>query len=294
MINNISDIDRKLSIQERLGFNKHAKLLIIQADDFGLCHSENAATIKILENHLVSSVSVMVPCAWFSEAMAYVLCRPDTDLGIYLTFNCEWLFYKWGSVAPLKDVKSMVDDHGYFINNLDVLVKQAKVEELEIKARAQIEKILNYGVKVSHIDNHTMLLLRKPELLELYIKLGKEYKLPVLLSKNLLGNELQSSVSPDDCTLDNVYGISIEQYSTIGPENYYESVLKNLPAGVSLLTIHATYDNLEMQGNAAFDRMEFGSKWRQQDYDFITSRRCRQIIEDENIQLNSWKAIKNI
>jgi chitin disaccharide deacetylase len=290
----MSDIDRKLSIQERLGFDKHAKLLIIQADDFGLCHSENAATIKILENHLVSSVSVMVPCAWFSEAMAYVLCRPDTDLGIHLTFNCEWLFYKWGPVAPLKHVKSLVDEHGYFLNNLDILVKQAKVEELEIEARAQIEKTLSYGVKVSHIDNHTMILLRKLELLELYLKLQKDYKLPVLLSKNLLDDELQSCIDPGNYTLNNVYGISIEQYSTIGPENYYETVLKNFPPGLSLLAIHAAYDDLEMQGIAAFDRMEFGSKWRQHDYDFITGNRCRQIIEEESIQIISWKVIQNM
>jgi hypothetical protein len=178
------------------------------------------------------------------------------------------------------------------LSNLYILFEQAKVEDLEIEARAQIEKILSYGVKVSHIDNHTMFLMRKPELIKLYIKLGNEYKLPILLGKNILDDNLQSFIGPNDCIFDNVYGISIEQYNTIGPENYYESILRNLPFGLNFLAIHAAFDDLEMQGIAAFDRMEFGSKWRQRDYDFITSSRFRQIIEEEKIHLISWKTIR--
>src|ERR1700761_1492388 len=97
------------SVQEMLGYPKDAKLLIIHADDLGVTHSENVASISALETGSVRSASMMVPCPWFPEMAAYARTHPEKDLGLHLTLTSEWKYYKWGPVTPEAEVPGLVN-----------------------------------------------------------------------------------------------------------------------------------------------------------------------------------------
>ena len=56
-----------------LGFSPQDRVVIIHADDLGMCHAANAAFASLVESGAVKCGSVMVPCPWFSEL-------PDADL----------------------------------------------------------------------------------------------------------------------------------------------------------------------------------------------------------------------
>ena len=75
------------NLAELLGYPKDSKLLIIHADDMGLSHSVNTACIKAFENKGITSGSIMVPCPWSPEIIAYVKDHPGLDVGIHLTSN---------------------------------------------------------------------------------------------------------------------------------------------------------------------------------------------------------------
>src|ERR1041384_7906517 len=107
--NKASEQTSNKSLLERLGYPADAKLLIIHADDLGMAHSVNAATIKSFERGLVNSGSIMVPCPWFSEIAAYARAHSKADLGLHLTLTSEWKFFRWGPVLSKDRVTTLLD-----------------------------------------------------------------------------------------------------------------------------------------------------------------------------------------
>nr|MBA2277842.1 ChbG/HpnK family deacetylase [Chloroflexia bacterium] len=47
-----------------LGYPDDARLLIINADDFGMCHATIDATLRAFREGVVSSTTLMAPCPW--------------------------------------------------------------------------------------------------------------------------------------------------------------------------------------------------------------------------------------
>lgn len=101
------------TLQERLGHSKNAKLLIVHADDLGMAHSVNSASFRGLRTGLVNSASIMIPCPWLPEVVAFSQKHPQADLGLHLTLTSEWTSFRWGPVSPDDEVPTPLDGDGY-------------------------------------------------------------------------------------------------------------------------------------------------------------------------------------
>ncbi len=285
------------NLSEKLGFSKDSKLLIIHADDAGLSSAENKATIESLEKGSVNSYSIMVNCPWFYQITQFANQNPRYDYGIHLTLTCEWQSFKFGPVLSVKEVPSLVDKNGFFYKSRKELLEQADLKEVKLELCAQIDRALHFGLFPSHLDSHMYSLGISDDFLRIYHELGEKYKLPIMLNNNLIkeisGLDQFFIDTTRNALVDHVILGNYEAFKKGRLSNFYEESLENLKKGFNLILIHPAYNLSEMK-TITENHPNFGSEWRQIDLDFFTSKKCKEIIAKNNIQLITWGDIKNL
>ena len=283
-----------MNLAKKLGFPENTKLLIIHADDAGLSHSENMATMQSLKNGIVNSYSIMVPCPWFYEMAVFAKDNPQFDNGIHLTLTCEWENYKFGPVLPVSEVPSLVDSNGFFYKKRELLKENAKLEDVKKELQAQVEKALRFGLKPTHLDSHMYSIGSSPEFFQIYRELGERYNLPIMIGRQLMemvGLDPKHYVNKEDFLIDKAhYGIW-ENYESGKLGEYYEQVFENLVSGLNIILIHPAYDDNEMRG-ITVNHPNFGSKWRQIDLESFTSKENEARVKNNNIKLITWNDIR--
>src|SRR5437660_10343420 len=93
------------TLAERLGYKATDRILIVNGDDIGMCHSGNLAAIDCMENGLMTSGTIMVPCPWFLEIAHYAKAHPEKEFGIHLRHTSEWKNYRWGPVQASRSCR---------------------------------------------------------------------------------------------------------------------------------------------------------------------------------------------
>lgn len=279
------------TLLERLGYPADAKLLIVHADDLGMAHSVNAATIKAFESGLVSSGSIMVPCPWLPEIAAYARSHPEADLGLHLTLTSEWRFYRWGPVLSKDRVSSLLDHNSYFYLTESEAASHANAREVEAEIRAQIDRARAFGIKPTHLDSHMGTLYQNKTLFETLLRVARDNKLPVRMSKEWVASTdyLSSILNPNDIAIDRI--ISIEaSVPAEGWSKFYADAMKSIQPGVTEMVVHIAYDDEEMRA-ATVDHPDWGAAWRQRDLQFFTSDTFRRLLQENHIKLVTWREI---
>jgi chitin disaccharide deacetylase len=272
------------------------KYLIIHADDAGMSHSVNRATIDAMERGIVSSASILVPPAWFPEFAEYARLHPEKDYGIHLTLTSEWDLYRWGPAAPREKVPSLIDEQGYLWDNVELVARNVKAEEAALELRAQIDRARKFGVPLTHLDTHMGALFSRPDLIEVYVNLGLEYDLPVLFIREItpaitqaypvVANRAAALIERLDTAklpvLDRI-GQFYEGDSYEDRHKQYVDFLRDLPPGVTQLIIHCGYDSEELRAitNSAFRR--------DADRRIFTDPAIAALVKNLDIEVITWK-----
>ncbi len=279
------------TLQEKLGYPHDAKLLIVHADDLGVTHSVNAASIHALESGGINSTSLMVPCPWFPEIADYAKSHPSADFGLHLTLTSERVYYRWGPAAPRDRVPSLVDANGYFHHDWSPETR-IDPKDVETEIRAQLARAIAMGVKPTHLDSHQNRLFQtNRDLFEVILRVAHENNLPVLVPRNWFSDfpYLEKSLGPNDVVIDRVItmepGVPPAKWS-----DFYENALEHLEPGVTEFVIHLAYADAEMKA-ATRERETWGADWRQRDFDFFSSPKFQKLLRDNKIHLISWRDI---
>lgn len=274
-------------VNRLLGFPSDARLLIINADDFGMCHSVNAAIFDALETGSASSATLMVPCPWALHAMRFLADHPEIPFGVHLTVISEWQYYRWGPVAPREKVPSLVEASGYFHNfeQMPQFLAQVDLKQLETEFRLQIELVLSAGLKPSHLDWHALRIGARTDISDIMLNLAKEYGLALRVMGKAQIEKVQGQGLPvnDHDFLDSYLLETNEKTAR------YLERLHELPAGLSEWAVHPGLENPELQ---AID--PGGAHIRQADYDFLMSQEAKDAIQKEGIILLDYRALQQI
>ena len=270
-----------------LGYPEDARLLIINADDFGFCNAINEAIMGALKVGTVRSTTLMAPCPWALHAMHFLKDHPEIPFGVHLTALSDPEDYRWGPVSPRGEVPTLVDEAGYFYNfdNLHARLAQVNPLALETEFRAQIEAVLAAGLHPTHLDWHALRIAGNMEKFAILIRLAKEYGLALrVMGRNIIEN-LQSQGLP---TIDYDFLDSYSLYPASKPARYAQ-LLRELPAGLSEWAVHPGLDTPEL---LALEPN--GDHFRQTDYDFWTSQEAKDLIQKEGIIQLDYRALQAV
>ncbi|MCA0757997.1 polysaccharide deacetylase family protein [Paenibacillus sp. N4] len=298
-----------MSLAASLGYGEKDRLLIVNADDYGLCHSTNTGIQQLLLEGAVSSATIMMPCGWAREAALWSASYPQADVGIHLTFTSEWDSYKWGPVNRNGVTSSLTDKEGYFPKDSASFERQADPDQVKEEMTAQIEMALSLGMKPTHADNHMGSLYGLatgrnflPQVLEVCAKFGLPFRLPRYLQQDngvVAPPELEEQArqlasladSMGVVILDYLAGLpfSLQAGETYGSlKEEMKRLLRGLRPGVTEIIIHPSHVTEELR---AFHGQP---EKRGMELELFRDEDIRRTLQEENIRLIRWGELQRL
>jgi hopanoid biosynthesis associated protein HpnK len=166
------------------------KRLIITADDFGLSGGVNRAVEQAWKNGLLTGTSIMPGGAAFDEAAKIARRNPALQVGLHLTL------VQGRAVLPPAELPGLVDAGGNFSDNpvaagFRYFMDRALYCQLKREIEAQIRKVQDAGIKLSHIDGHLNMHLH-PTVFRILLELMPQYGITTFrLSRERLSENLR-------------------------------------------------------------------------------------------------------
>lgn len=282
---------------QALGFGPNERAIILHADDIGMCQASVSAWIEMLDFGVVSSAAVMVPCPWFPKVAAFCRQHTSVDMGVHLTLTSEWRACRWGPISTVDPASGLLDADGYFFREPQQFLRQFSAPAAVGELRAQIERALQAGIDLTHVDSH-MFSAIYPKLLPHYLDIALEYQLPCLAWKpdspafhfvqdqvEEIGAIVSAYEDHNLIPIDHAFAIHYDD-----PENALAEIkrgIDSLPPGVTHYLIHPAKDTPEVR--------EMCAHWRHRvaDYEAFRNPEVLRYMEDAGVHLVGYRALRD-
>jgi predicted glycoside hydrolase/deacetylase ChbG (UPF0249 family) len=276
------------------------RLVVIHEDDVAMTHGANTAFAELSGFGTCSAGSVMVPCPWFPEAAEMAAVNRQFDVGVHLTLNSEKRPYRWRPLTAPSRSAGLTDECGYFWADVPTVRRHAIPEAVEAELRAQIDTALAIGIDVTHLDAH-MGAVNMPEFVDIYLRLGRDYKLPILLVRNMaqfnpylhsepLARERYDAVV-NEAQAD---GFPIFESASETPwhrqsdaETAYHEIFQGVPFGLSFFAFH-----FNAAGDFEAVEPEY-ARIRTEEYALFKTRKIADWLEEYGLELVGFRDMRN-
>jgi chitin disaccharide deacetylase len=279
---------------------KERPVLIPHVDDLGVSHGANQAFVELAGLGFVTCGSVMPPCAWFPEMVALAKEWPALDVGVHLTLTSESRGCRWRPISTASRTSGLIDDDGYMWPDVPSVRRHAKPAAVEAELRAQIETALNAGLDVTHLDTH-MGAAAAPEFAAIYVALGRDYRLPILLNRDSASYDSVLAMGPVErgfydrliAQLEGEGVPLIDRFamglgtSDLSCAETYRQIVEHAAPGVTFVSLHcnAPGDIEDLHPNDA--------DWRIAEYRLFQDRDFLSWVAAQNVQLAGFRPMRD-
>jgi len=289
----------KMTNAEKLGFPKGKKILLLHCDDAGMCEEANIAVQSYVLKGDINSAAVMVPCPNAEEMVKWAVKHPQADIGAHLTLTSEWKIYRWPPITDAKKVPGLIDSEGKFWHEVPDVVMHASAKEVETEIHAQIEKMIEWGHRPSHIDTHMGTLYGSPEYAKVFLETAVKYNIPAnaidLSNKEVADNYRAAGYPVNDEMiqfLENYPLPKLDNFTSVPNGKTYEekrenffALVKSLKPGLTEIIFHPSIvtENLK----------SITGSWQQRGWEaeMFSDPVVKQFFADNNIELTNWTEI---
>ncbi len=278
------------------------KLVIFNADDFGISIGVNKGIIKSFNDGVLTSSTMMTNMPAFEDAVTLAKLNPKLGVGIHLVATLG------KPVLPYNEISSLVGDNGMFYQKYSILLKniisgKTKIEELKAEFSAQIQKFLDAGLEPTHLDSHQHIHIF-PAIFKIIIDLCKKYNITKIrkpdekysngwrINKRQFHKLVLSSLSRlarkriienKIYTTNNCYGILNCGNIT---KDILKEILTSLKDGVTEIICHPGYPDEDL------NKMNVWlSQQRVSELNALTDPYIKQLIYDLKIKLISFREV---
>ena len=284
---------------EKLGWPKGKKVLILHADDIGMCPEANIAAKNQLDDGDIQSAAVMVPCPNAKEFIDWAIENPKTDIGLHLTLTSEWKTHRWGTVIAKEEVSGLLDETDHMWHKVIQVVQHASAEEVEKEVRAQIEQSISWGHRPDHIDTHMGTLYADPSYVEVFLRVAQEYQIPANVI-DISNPEVLAGFRKEGYPLDDSVVKMIEEYqlpkldffsSAPNAKTYEEKIdnfkklVNSLNPGLTEIIFHPSVQTENLKG--------ITNSWQQRvwESEMFADPQLINFFEKEGIIFTNWLEI---
>lgn len=267
--------------------------VVVHQDDVGMNHGANAAFAELTALGICTAGSVMVPCPWFLEVAEMQARDPALDIGVHLVLTSEFRTYRWRPLTGASQASGLVDRDGYFWPTAKEARTHAHPHAVEEELRAQIEAAKVAGIDVTHLDAHMFTVLC-PQYIDIYVRLGREERVPVLLVRQDAAYGSMEKGAAVDAAIDAADNEGLPVFDRVletpwqrgaSVEADYDALLNRIRPGRNYMALH-----FNAPGDIAFisDRPDI----RTEEYALFKSGRIRDRLTADGIELSGMRGLR--
>ncbi len=288
-------------VLKKLGFSTTDRLVILHADDIGMCQASVQAFADLWEFGGISSGALMLPCPWAKTAADYCRTHPGVDMGVHATLTAEWQAYRWSPISTRDPGTGLLDEDGFFWHKSEQTQAEADPEAVLTELQAQVKKALEWSVDITHMDTH-MGTVAHPKFIPFYIQVATQNRIPAMIPRTDAAGLQKMGLDPISASAFAQFILQLEEQGVplvdgmtdipldqpVGQIEIAKKLLSELPVGVTHFILHPSIDTSELRA--------ITPDWRSRvaNYRTFMSQEIKDFIKNAGLQVVGYRALKDV